>query len=53
MLFCLPPSVPTIEQVIAGTGALAAAGSKVAVHYNDWLADCAKFGSSVELRGVG
>ena len=40
------PSGLTFEDVVAGTGAAAAAGQKVTVHYTGWLTDGTKFDSS-------
>ena len=40
------PSGLVIEELVAGSGAVAAAGQKVSVHYTGWLTDGKKFDSS-------
>ena len=40
------PSGLTIEDLVVGDGAAAAAGQKVSVHYTGWLTDGKKFDSS-------
>ncbi len=40
------PSGLTFDDVVVGTGAAAAAGQKVTVHYTGWLTDGTKFDSS-------
>jgi FKBP-type peptidyl-prolyl cis-trans isomerase FkpA len=40
------PSGLTIEELIVGSGAAAASGQKVSVHYTGWLTSGAKFDSS-------
>ena len=40
------PSGLVIEELLAGSGAAAAAGQKVTVHYTGWLTDGKKFDSS-------
>jgi len=40
------PSGLTIDDLVVGTGAIAAAGQKVTVHYTGWLLDGTKFDSS-------
>jgi FKBP-type peptidyl-prolyl cis-trans isomerase FkpA len=40
------PTGLIIEEVTVGSGALAAAGQKVTVHYTGWLTDGTKFDSS-------
>ena len=40
------PSGLVIEEVVVGSGAAAAAGQNVTVHYTGWLTDGAKFDSS-------
>jgi FKBP-type peptidyl-prolyl cis-trans isomerase FkpA len=40
------PSGLVIEELVAGSGAVAAAGEKVSVHYTGWLTDGKKFDSS-------
>lgn len=40
------PSGLTIEELTVGTGATAAAGQKVSVHYTGWLTNGTKFDSS-------
>jgi FKBP-type peptidyl-prolyl cis-trans isomerase FkpA len=40
------PSGLIIDDVVVGTGAIAAAGQKVTVHYTGWLIDGTKFDSS-------
>lgn len=40
------PSGLTIEDIVVGTGAEAAAGQNVTVHYTGWLTDGKKFDSS-------
>jgi len=40
------PSGLTIEEITVGTGAEAAAGQTVTVHYTGWLTDGTKFDSS-------
>jgi FKBP-type peptidyl-prolyl cis-trans isomerase FkpA len=45
----MPTSTPTgltIEEVVIGEGAAAAAGQQVTVHYTGWLANGTKFDSS-------
>ncbi len=37
-----------IDEMVAGTGALATAGCRVKVHYTGWLTDGTKFDSSVD-----
>ncbi len=44
------PSGLVIEELVAGTGASAAAGQKVTVHYTGWLTDGKKFDSSKDRR---
>ncbi len=44
------PSGLVIEELVAGTGASAAAGQKVTVHYTGWLTDGKKFDSSQDRR---
>jgi FKBP-type peptidyl-prolyl cis-trans isomerase FkpA len=40
------PSGLVIEELVVGSGAAAAAGQKVSVHYTGWLTDGKKFDSS-------
>ena len=40
------PSGLTIEELVVGSGAAAAAGQRVSVHYTGWLTDGKKFDSS-------
>jgi len=40
------PSGLTIEELVVGSGAAAASGQKVSVHYTGWLTSGAKFDSS-------
>ena len=40
------PSGLTIEELVVGSGAAAAPGQKVSVHYTGWLTSGAKFDSS-------
>jgi FKBP-type peptidyl-prolyl cis-trans isomerase FkpA len=40
------PSGLTIEELIVGSGAAAASGQKVSVHYTGWLTSGARFDSS-------
>ena len=40
------PSGLTIEDLVAGTGAAAASGHSVSVHYTGWLTNGSKFDSS-------
>ncbi len=40
------PSGLTIEELVVGSGAAAASGQKVSVHYTGWLTNGAKFDSS-------
>ena len=40
------PSGLIIDDLVVGTGAVAAAGQKVTVHYTGWLTDGTKFDSS-------
>ncbi len=40
------PSGLTIEELVLGSGAAAAAGQKVSVHYTGWLTNGTKFDSS-------
>ncbi len=40
------PSGLTIEELLLGSGAAAAAGQKVSVHYTGWLTNGTKFDSS-------
>ncbi len=40
------PSGLVIEELVAGSGPVAAAGQKVKVHYTGWLTDGKKFDSS-------
>jgi len=40
------PSGLIIDELVVGTGAVAAAGQKVTVHYTGWLIDGTKFDSS-------
>ena len=40
------PSGLVIEELVAGSGAVAAAGQRVSVHYTGWLTDGKKFDSS-------
>jgi FKBP-type peptidyl-prolyl cis-trans isomerase FkpA len=40
------PSGLVIEEIVVGSGATAAAGQKVSVHYTGWLTDGKKFDSS-------
>ena len=42
------PSGLVIEELLVGSGAAAAAGQKVTVHYTGWLADGKKFDSSMD-----
>ena len=42
------PSGLVIEEITVGTGAEAAAGQMVTVHYTGWLTDGTKFDSSVD-----
>jgi FKBP-type peptidyl-prolyl cis-trans isomerase FkpA len=40
------PSGLIIDEIVVGTGTVAAAGQKVTVHYTGWLVDGTKFDSS-------
>jgi FKBP-type peptidyl-prolyl cis-trans isomerase len=44
------PSGLVIEELVVGSGAEAAAGQKVTVHYTGWLTDGKKFDSSMDRR---
>ena len=44
------PSRLIIEELVAGAGAVAAAGQNVTVHYTGWLTDGSKFDSSKDRR---
>ena len=44
------PSGLVIEELVVGSGAVAAAGQKVTVHYTGWLSDGKKFDSSKDRR---
>jgi FKBP-type peptidyl-prolyl cis-trans isomerase len=44
------PSGLVIEELVVGSGAEAAAGQKVTVHYTGWLTDGKKFDSSTDRR---
>ena len=44
------PSGLLIEELVVGSGAVAAAGEKVTVHYTGWLSDGKKFDSSKDRR---
>ena len=44
------PSGLVIEELVVGSGAVAAAGQKVTVHYTGWLSDGKKFDSSRDRR---
>ena len=44
------PSGLVIEELVVGSGAVAAAGQKVTVHYTGWLTEGKKFDSSKDRR---